>query len=91
MVVGPLVAFEMIDPVTEKSLGEQFLRGDLDVDCPACGYPVWVLYSEIVAQTAVLCPCCRDRIWLRDAAGSAQTAGDVVEGQIEQMLKELWK
>jgi|ERR1022692_840362 ribosomal protein S27E len=78
-------------PMAGESLATQFLHTDLDVTCPACRYPVWVRYSEIVAQAAVLCPCCRGRIWLRDAQGSAQTAGDVIERQAEEMLKGLWK
>jgi hypothetical protein len=46
---------------------------------------VW--YAEVVVQTAVLCPCCRIRIWLHDAGGSAQNLGDVIEQQINQALK----
>jgi hypothetical protein len=77
--------------VVAESLGTQFLRSDIDVDCPECGYPIWVRYAEIVVQTAVRCPCCRIQIWLGDAEGGMQTAGDVVEQQIEQALKGLWK
>jgi hypothetical protein len=74
-----------------ESLTTQLLHGDLDVDCPQCEYPVWVQYAEVVAQAAVLCPCCRTRIWLRDAEGSMQNAGDVIEKQINQALKDLFE
>ena len=72
-----------------ESVGTQFLHDDLDVDCPECGYPIWIWYAEIVAQVAVWCPCCRIRIWLRDAEGSVQTIGDSIERQIEQALRNL--
>jgi hypothetical protein len=74
-----------------ESLATQLLHGDLEVDCPQWEYPIWVQYAEVVAQAAVLCPCCRTRIWLRDAEGSAQNAGDVIEQQINQTLKDLFK
>jgi hypothetical protein len=62
-----------------EELATQFLRGDLDVDCPTCGYSLWVRWSEVVAQTTVLCPCCRIRIRLLDDRGGMQTAGEVLE------------
>jgi hypothetical protein len=74
-----------------ESLATQFLHSDLEVDCPACEYLIWVMWAEVVAQIAVTCPCCRARIWLRDAEGSMQNAGQVIEQQIEQALKGLWK
>jgi hypothetical protein len=70
-----------------ESLATQLLRSDVEVACPNCGYPVWVWYAEVVVQTAVLCPCCRIRIWLHDAGRSAQNLGDVIEQQINQALK----
>src|SRR5829696_1912631 len=54
------------------SLATQLLHGDHEVGCPRCGYPIWIMYAEIVAQTAVRCPCCRIGIWLHDADGSTQ-------------------
>jgi len=67
------------------------LHCDLDVDCPACGYLIWVTGAEVVVQAALLCPCCRTRIWLRDAEGSMQNAGRVIEQQITEALKGLWQ
>jgi hypothetical protein len=60
-------------------LATQFLSTDLKTACPSCRYLMWVRYSEVVAQTAVICPCCCTQIWLVDEAGSAQNAGDVVQ------------
>lgn len=74
-----------------ESLGTQLLHSDLEVPCPECGYPVWVLYAEVVVQAAVLCPCCRVRIWLCDAQGGMQNAGDVIELELNQALRGLWK
>jgi len=74
-----------------ESLATQLLHSDLEVDCPECGYPLWIQYAEVVVQAAVLCPCCRVRIWLHDAQGSAQNAGEVIEQQINQALKDLFK
>jgi hypothetical protein len=65
------------------------LRADIEVDCPRCRYPVWVLVAEVVVETTVRCPCCRVRIQLRDDRASFATAGDIVEQHIEDMLREL--
>ena len=74
-----------------ETLETQFLRADLEVDCPGCEYPVWVTGAEVVAQAAVTCPCCRARTWILDADGSFQNAGRVIEQQINQALKDLWQ
>jgi len=42
-----------------SSLATQTLHSDIEVPCPQCGYPLWVLWAEIVVQTAVRCPACR--------------------------------
>jgi hypothetical protein len=72
-----------------ESLTTQLLHGDLEANCPRCGYLLWVQYAEIVVQSAVLCPCCRIRIWLHDAYGSVQNARQIIEQQINQTLKGL--
>ncbi|MFJ9909424.1 hypothetical protein ACIRVK_42535 [Streptomyces sp. NPDC101152] len=72
-----------------ESLATQFLSADLERACPTCGYLMWVRYSEVVAQTAVTCPCCYTQVWLADSNGSAQNAGDVIQQQITQALKGL--
>ncbi|MCX9193120.1 hypothetical protein C3Y87_17205 [Carbonactinospora thermoautotrophica] len=74
-----------------ESLSTQFLSADLEVPCPSCRYPIWVRYVEVVAQAAVLCPCCHVWVWLRDADGSVQNAGDVIEQQLKHALKGLFK
>jgi hypothetical protein len=72
------------------SLATQFLHAGLEVGCPACQYLIWVSWAEIVVEAAVLCPCCRARIQLKDAEGGMQNAARVVEQQISQVLKGLW-
>lgn len=74
-----------------ESLATQFLHSDVEVDCPACQYPIWVTWAEIVVQAVVRCPCCRIQIQLRDAEGSMQNAGQIIEQEINQALKGLWK
>ena len=71
-------------------LATQFLHSDLEVDCPVCSYPVWVRYSEVVCEAAVLCPCCRTTIKLIDERGAAATAADVVEEVMQQAFKGLF-
>jgi len=70
-----------------KSLSTQLLGVETEIPCPGCGYPLWVLLAEVTAQALVLCPCCRRRVWLRDADGSTQIAGDMIQRQIEQAFK----
>jgi hypothetical protein len=57
----------------------------------ACEYPIWVTGADVVAQTAVICPCCRARTWVIDADGSFQNAGRIIEQQVNQALKGLWQ
>ena len=71
-------------------LATQFLHSDLEVDCPVCSYPVWVRYSEVVCEAAVLCRCCRTTIKLIDERGKATTAADVVEEAMQQAFKGLF-
>jgi hypothetical protein len=75
--------------VTE-SLATQFLHSDVEVDCSACGYPIWVTWAEIVVQAVVRCPCCRIKNQLRDNEGSIQNAGRIAEQAINQALKGLF-
>jgi hypothetical protein len=58
-----------------ESFETQLLHADFEVGCPRCEYPLWVTGAEVIAQAAVTCPCCRVRVWLRDAAGSFQNTG----------------
>jgi hypothetical protein len=62
---------------------------DFDVDCPACGYPVWVRRSELAVQATVLCPCCRCRIRLVNPDGSAQTIDRQIDRMVENIENEL--
>jgi hypothetical protein len=72
------------------SLSTQLLHSDVELPCPRCEYSLWVLFVEVTAQTAVICPSCRARVWLRDDAGSVQTAGAQVESMIDEALSGLF-
>ncbi|MET9252018.1 hypothetical protein [Nonomuraea sp. NPDC003709] len=72
-----------------ESLATQFLKADLEIPCTQCSYPMWIRYSEVVAQATVTCPCCFVQVRLIDDTGSAQNAGEVVEQQIAQALKDI--
>jgi DNA-directed RNA polymerase subunit RPC12/RpoP len=72
-------------------LSAQILHSDLEIDCPDCGYPIWVLWSEIVAQTTIRCPCCRVRIRLVDRDGDAQNLGANLDRQINDLLKGMFR
>jgi hypothetical protein len=70
-----------------ESLATQFLHANLDVECPACEYPIWVTWAEVVVQASILCPCCRARVQLTDPEGSMQNAAHAAEQQINQILE----
>lgn len=57
---------------------------DLDVPCPACGFGMFVLISEVQAQTYVRCPCCRVLVHLLDRDASTHVAAR----QIDQVLRQ---
>lgn len=59
-----------------------------DVDCPECGYPVWIRRSEVAAQVTVLCYCCRVRIRLVNPDGSAATVERQIEREVQKVEDE---
>lgn len=69
-----------------SSLSTQLLYADIDVACPACSYVLWVRMSEVLAQVAVICPCCRVQIRLQDDRGSAATAGAHMEATLQTIF-----
>jgi hypothetical protein len=73
------------------SLALQLLHTDHEVDCPGCHYPIWMLWSEIVAQNTVCCPCCRRRVRLVDATGSIQNLGADIDAQLNQIFGGLFR
>jgi ribosomal protein S27E len=62
------------------------LHTEREVPCPQCEYPIWVLWSEIVAQTTIRCPCCRRRVRLVDATGSIQNIGADIDAQLRRIF-----
>lgn len=74
-------------PLVSPSLASQILHGDHEVDCPECGYPVWIRFSEVIAQCTVTCPCCRLRLHLLDSSGQMQTLGSTLERMLDRALK----
>lgn len=75
--------------MSSESLETQMLRGDLEIDCPRCGYNLWVRISEVVAQVRVLCPCCHIGITLVDSRGSFATAGRTIQSALNKMFQQL--
>lgn len=66
------------------------LRGmSLDVPCPVCQYPVWVILAEVAAGITVVCPCCRGTIRLVDSTGSVQAAPAIVQHALEDLAGQL--
>ena len=64
---------------------------DIDVDCPECGYPMWVRRFEVVAQVGVLCPCCRTTVQLIDDRGSTRGLDREVEREVQGLLDEIFR
>lgn len=71
-----------------NDLTTQLLHADAEVDCPRCGFPVWLRLSEVIVQGTVLCRCCRLMIRLVDDRGNVATAGDSIQSHMEQVMKE---
>ncbi len=61
----------------------------LDVPCPRCGYPVWVVLAEVVAGITIICPCCRAGIRLVDETGSVQVANAQVREALDDLAETL--
>ncbi|MDG4795394.1 hypothetical protein [Micromonospora sp. WMMD1082] len=72
------------------SLASQILHGDHEIDCPECGYQVWIRLSEVIAQCTVTCPCCRLQLRLLDVGGKMQTLGDTLDRQINRAVKGIF-
>lgn len=72
-------------------LATQLLDGDYELDCPVCGYPIWVLGAEIVAGVTVTCSCCRSSVQLVDDESSLQTAADELNQLMQRALKGLFE
>jgi hypothetical protein len=68
-----------------ESASFDLMGHDMDLPCPRCGYPVWVVLAEVVAGITVICPCCRAAIRLVDQTGSVQVAST----QLQEALKGL--
>jgi hypothetical protein len=74
-----------------ESYEAHLLGLDLDVDCPDCGYPIWVRGSEVFTGCTVLCPCCRQSIRLEDANGGLRNAARSFDRQVEQAMKGIFE
>jgi hypothetical protein len=67
------------------SIAYDILHGHTDAPCPRCTYPVWIRLSEVMAQTTVLCPCCRTLIALREDRGSLRTAAAEISSALRSI------
>jgi hypothetical protein len=72
------------------SLSRDIVRHALDVPCPMCKYPVWVIWAEIVTGSTVICPCCRVGMRLVDETGSAQMVAARIQAAV-QTLGEVFR
>jgi hypothetical protein len=72
-------------------LATQMLDSDIEVPCPGCCYPIWVLWAEVVAQASVVCPACRRRVHLVDHEGGMQNAPAEVEQIIRRAVEGLFE
>lgn len=57
--------------------------------CPQCGYEIFLLFSEVAAQTYVRCDCCRVLIRLIDQDASTHTASRDVDKALRHAADEL--
>jgi hypothetical protein len=73
------------------STSSWILNSYLDVDCPECTYPIWVRGAEIIVGLPVVCPCCRLKIFLRDADSSVRRIGETLDRTIDAALKGAFK
>lgn len=65
------------------------LDSDIDAECPACEYPLWIRLVEVVAGCAVTCPACRSRVWLRDGDGSVQNAAAEIDSAMDELTRAI--
>lgn len=65
--------------------------GDVEVTapCPGCGYELFVLVSEIAAQTYARCSCCRALIRLADEDASVHVAEREIEQALDAAAKQI--
>jgi hypothetical protein len=65
--------------------------GDVEATapCPGCGYELFVLVSEIAAQTYVRCSCCRVLVHLVDQDASVHVAEREVEQALDATAKQM--
>jgi hypothetical protein len=68
-----------------ESLSGEIIRHPIEVPCPSCSYPVWVVWAEIAAGVSVICPCCRVQIRLVDQTGSVQVAPNQVREALQKL------
>lgn len=57
--------------------------------CPQCGYEIFLLVSEVTAQTYVRCDCCRVLIRLIDQDGSTHIASRDIDKALRNAADEL--
>lgn len=59
--------------------------------CPQCGYEIFLLVSEVAAQTYVRCGCCRTLIRLIDQDASTHAVSRDVDKALRNAADELAK
>jgi hypothetical protein len=61
----------------------------LDVPCPICDYPIFVLMSEVQAQVHIRCSCCWALVHLIDNDASVADATRRVESSLRELFESL--
>lgn len=59
--------------------------------CPGCGYELFLVVSEVAAQTYLRCPCCRVLVRLLDADASTHTAARDIDKALREAADALGK
>ncbi len=72
-----------------ESLSRFVMGNAIDVPCPHCQYPIWVVWAEVAARVSVICPCCRVTIRLVDETGSVQTAPEQMQAALDGLESAL--
>lgn len=67
------------------TFGLDLMSQSIDLPCPSCEYPIWILWAEAAAQVTVRCPCCRAMVRIVDETGSVQTT----PAQMRDALQDL--
>jgi hypothetical protein len=70
-------------------LSRQFLRAWIDVNCPACGFPMEIQLIDAWAQASRWCPCCRRLIHFVEPDASLSSGLAAADRAVERLRRSL--